>query len=224
MGGELQVESALGEGSRFYFTLPLVLGRTPRARAPDVDAAAPPLDARLAPGGTLTALVADDSTVNRRILAELLESAGVQVITAAGGGEAVELAREHRPDVIFMDLRMADLDGFEATRRLRADPVTGAHSGDRGDRQRLRRHARGRARRRLRGLPAEAGARRSRCSRRCAAHLGVRFVARRRAAGRAGGTSRTSPTRRGDCAIARAAARGGRASAPSPTSRRWRRS
>jgi len=68
--------------------------------------------------------VADDSTVNRRILAALLESAGVRVITAAGGVEAVALARKHRPNVVFMDLKMADLDGFEATRRLQADPET----------------------------------------------------------------------------------------------------
>ena len=126
MGGELLVESVPGQGSRFYFTLPLVLGKeTARAGAQDVERAAPPFDARLAEGVTLTALVVDDSTISRRILASLLESAGVQVITAAGGRESVALAREHRPDVIFMDLRMADVDGFEATRQLRADPVTG---------------------------------------------------------------------------------------------------
>ena len=70
--------------------------------------------------------MADDSSVNRRILASLLESAGVRVITAAGGLEAVELGRTHRPDVVLMDLRMADLNGFEATRRLGADEATAA--------------------------------------------------------------------------------------------------
>jgi len=48
------------------------------------------------------------------------------VITAAGGLEAVELARQHQPDVIFMDLRMADLDGLEAARRIKANPSTQA--------------------------------------------------------------------------------------------------
>src|SRR5690606_18749519 len=45
-------------------------------------------------------------------------------MTAGGGFEALELARRHGPDVVLMDLRMADLDGLEATRRLRADAVT----------------------------------------------------------------------------------------------------
>ena len=64
--------------------------------------------------------IVDDSTANRRILASLLESAGVRVITAAGGLEAIQLTRTHRPEVVFMDLKMADLDGLEATRRLDA--------------------------------------------------------------------------------------------------------
>ena len=124
MGGELQVESEAGRGSRFWFDLPLVeapdsgAGRTAE---PELDLAP---DVRLAPGVELTALVADDSSVNRRILASLLESAGAHVITAAGGLEAIELARQHRPDVILMDLRMEDVDGFEATRRIHAQPET----------------------------------------------------------------------------------------------------
>jgi len=124
MGGELRVQSQPGLGSRFYFDLPLVPAGVSDNGATDADLAAPPLDARLADGEDVAALVADDSTVNRRILAALLESGGVRVITAAGGLEAVTLAQKHRPNVIFMDLKMADLDGFEATRRLQANPET----------------------------------------------------------------------------------------------------
>jgi signal transduction histidine kinase/DNA-binding NarL/FixJ family response regulator len=123
MGSELRVSSVVGEGSRFSFALPLVAADD-GAAARGIEMAEPPLDARLAPGVELTALVADDSTVNRRILASLLESAGVRVTTAAGGLEALELASRHRPDVIFMDLKMGDLDGLEATRRLQRDAAT----------------------------------------------------------------------------------------------------
>jgi len=125
MGGALKVDSVLGEGSRFWFALTLVEGRQPtRSGHQDFERTMPSLDARLAPGERLTALVVDDSTASRHILASLLESAGVRVMTAAGGLDALELAQAHRPEVIFMDLRMDDLDGLEATRRLAADPHT----------------------------------------------------------------------------------------------------
>src|SRR5262249_40551512 len=121
MGDELRVVSVPGEGSRFFFALPLMAATDASSTQDDTETLSVALDAKLAPGQEVTAIVADDSTVNRRILAALLESAGVHVITAAGGFEAVRLAQEHRPDVIFMDLKMSDLDGLEATRRLGSD-------------------------------------------------------------------------------------------------------
>jgi PAS domain S-box-containing protein len=125
MGGELKVESVVGAGSRFWFSLPLVQARSSaRPGRHESETSLPTLHARLAPGEVLTALVVDDSTANRHILAGLLESAGARVITAAGGLEAIELAKVHRPGIVFMDLKMADLDGLEATRRLAGDPLT----------------------------------------------------------------------------------------------------
>src|SRR5262249_27228173 len=127
MGGELRVDSVLGQGSRFWFALPLVLpGQGVRADYREIESVLPALDARLAPGQSITAMVVDDSTANRHILSSLLESAGVRVITAAGGVEAIERARVDRPQIIFMDLKMDDLDGFEATRRIARDPATAA--------------------------------------------------------------------------------------------------
>ena len=137
MGGELKVESVPGEGSRFYFALPLVPERDGSCAARDDESGGAAFDARLAPGEELTALVVDDSTANRRILASLLESAGVRVITAAGGLEAMRLTRTHRPEVIFMDLKMSDLDGIEATRRLGRSGDR-KHPGHRRDRERVR--------------------------------------------------------------------------------------
>ena len=178
MGDELRVESQIGHGSRFYFALPLVpAGDVTEADLARVDASdEPPLDARLAPGEDLMALVVDDSTVNRRILARLLQSAGVRVITAAGGQEALRLTREHRPDVIFMDIRMSDINGLEVTRQLKADPLTAGDPGDCRHRQRVRRVARGGHGRRLRRLPVEAGAGRvAVCGPARAPRGGVRF-------------------------------------------------
>ncbi len=127
MGGVLNVESALGQGSCFWFELPLVQGRqAARAEPEDLESTLPSFDARLAPGQELTAMVVDDTTANRHIVASLLESAGVRVITAANGLEAIERAHAHRPHIIFMDLKMSGLDGLEATQRLTRDPATSA--------------------------------------------------------------------------------------------------
>jgi two-component system, cell cycle response regulator DivK len=67
-------------------------------------------------------LLVEDNEVNRYLAQFVLERAGLRVHVAADGEEALQLARAHRPDLILMDLRLPVLDGFEATRRLKADP------------------------------------------------------------------------------------------------------
>ena len=69
-------------------------------------------------------LVVDDQADNRIILEMALEHAGHTVITASNGVEAVARAREHRPDIILMDLRMPEMNGWEATCLLKEDPAT----------------------------------------------------------------------------------------------------
>jgi two-component system cell cycle response regulator len=69
-------------------------------------------------------LIADDSTAVRSILRRQLTSAGIEVLEASNGQEAVHQARSARPDVVLLDVDMPVLDGFQVLSILRADPAT----------------------------------------------------------------------------------------------------
>jgi two-component system cell cycle response regulator DivK len=68
-------------------------------------------------------LVVEDQADNRQILRDLLTSEGYRVIEAQDGEEGVRAARDERPDLILMDIQLPLLDGYEATRRIKADPA-----------------------------------------------------------------------------------------------------
>jgi len=67
-------------------------------------------------------LVVEDQEDNRRIMRDLLTSAGYEVMEAVTGEDGVSAAETHRPDLILMDIQLPGLDGYEATRQIKANP------------------------------------------------------------------------------------------------------
>lgn len=72
------------------------------------------------------ALIVDDNEGNRKLARDLLSEAGFRTLEAATGADAITLASEHVPNVVLMDLRLPDIDGADAARRLGEDERTAA--------------------------------------------------------------------------------------------------
>ena len=121
MGGTLSVRSALGEGSVFWFSLVFpVESSSAEVVRPNEAAAAPQVaPAREASHGPRVLLV-EDHAINRRLAQLMLQKQGCRVTTSTNGQDALALLRLERFDVVFMDCQMPEMDGYEATSRIRA--------------------------------------------------------------------------------------------------------
>jgi PAS domain S-box-containing protein len=130
MGGQLSVESVLGEGSAFYFTARFALSAT---NQPKDSTLLRPLSTQIhsepqpAQGG-LRILLAEDNAVNQKLAMLLLSRQGHQVTVAGTGLEAIAVIGRSPFDLILMDVQMPEMDGIEATIKIREQEAsTGGH-------------------------------------------------------------------------------------------------
>lgn len=118
MGGKLTLDSEPGKGSRFSFSLLL-----PQAK--EGATANKKRNFRLLhlPEGVhVNALVVDDNEQNREVLSEILKSSGIEVANAVNGKDALDRMRKKVPDIVFMDLRMPVMNGFQALDAIKNIP------------------------------------------------------------------------------------------------------
>ena len=118
MGGDVTAESESGRGSTFTIRLPARV-----QDAPEEPVSVPAVPTEHLPATASTVLVIDDEAAVRDLMQRFLAREGFRVVTAAGGEEGLQRARELRPDAITLDVMMPGMDGWAVLSALKADPA-----------------------------------------------------------------------------------------------------
>ena len=121
-GGHVSVESELGKGSRFQFTIPILATDIADKEGAQAVESLPPQNDFAPKEKNKRILIAEDNAVNMMVMSDFLGENGYTIIKAWDGFEALKQAREQKPDLILMDIQMPRLNGLETIKGLRAHP------------------------------------------------------------------------------------------------------